>query len=299
MNDLEDMVRQFTEQLRKNNERKTLFEQELKKLGDALEAKKQEVEELTNKALENTGGERRHPTKTKQQLANTAMALKKTIERDETEQPSERVLLEQANKFGTYLDDGMKEVREMTKVRSFLDKNLENRIANWLAIRRSIVKTVSAYFSSYMAQRGFIGKLIFDFSAATLAISIEERAEKDKEGGEALGQKGKGKGGERSLSGLSGGERSYSTVCLLLALWRSLGGNFRAMDEFDVFMDSGNREASLLLLLQHCKAQRKQQYLFITPDKKQIPTNSAMVTTHELKQPRSTNNIVGYASQSH
>ena len=48
---------------------------------------------------------------------------------------------------------------------------------------------------------------------------------------------------------LSGGEKSFSTVCLLMALWDSVDSPIRAMDEFDVCMVSMIRENSFELLL--------------------------------------------------
>ncbi len=44
---------------------------------------------------------------------------------------------------------------------------------------------------------------------------------------------------------LSGGEKSYSTVSLILALWEVMSPPFRFLDEFDVFMDAVNRRLAL------------------------------------------------------
>ena len=42
----------------------------------------------------------------------------------------------------------------------------------------------------------------------------------------------------KNMKTLSGGERSYTTVCFIMSLWDSIDAPFRCLDEFDVFMVS-------------------------------------------------------------
>ncbi|CAA6656146.1 unnamed protein product [Spirodela intermedia] len=68
----------------------------------------------------------------------------------------------------------------------------------------------------------------------------------------------------RDTRGLSGGERSFSTLCFALALHEMTEAPFRAMDEFDVFMDAVSRKISLDTLVDFAVAQGS-QWIFITP----------------------------------
>ena len=48
---------------------------------------------------------------------------------------------------------------------------------------------------------------------------------------------------------LSGGERSFSTVSLLLSLWDTASSPLRCLDEWDVFLDAGNRGVAARMLV--------------------------------------------------
>lgn len=69
----------------------------------------------------------------------------------------------------------------------------------------------------------------------------------------------------RGTKTLSGGEKSFSTICMLLALWESMGSPIRCLDEFDVFMDNVNRDISMNMIIGAARRSVGRQYILISP----------------------------------
>eukprot|EP00815_Leptocylindrus_aporus_P002118 CAMPEP_0116072362 /NCGR_PEP_ID=MMETSP0322-20121206/14449_1 /TAXON_ID=163516 /ORGANISM="Leptocylindrus danicus var. apora, Strain B651" /LENGTH=112 /DNA_ID=CAMNT_0003561125 /DNA_START=88 /DNA_END=423 /DNA_ORIENTATION=+ len=69
----------------------------------------------------------------------------------------------------------------------------------------------------------------------------------------------------KDVKALSGGERSYTTLALLIALGEHLETPFRVMDEFDVFLDPISRKLALEAMIQMAKSMSHRQFIFITP----------------------------------
>lgn len=144
-----------------------------------------------------------------------------------------------------------------------LSKQLDLRKLTWIKFRISKAKRTRWNFNRYLQERNFLGKLQFDHENEALHVNVNP----NKRDGAA--EKAAGAGGLLSLASdthaLSGGERSYSTVSLMLALWEVMELAFVAMDEFDVFMDQVNRKVSIQLLLDLGKARPDRQFIFISP----------------------------------
>ncbi|EJW83824.1 hypothetical protein WUBG_05265 [Wuchereria bancrofti] len=67
-------------------------------------------------------------------------------------------------------------------------------------------------------------------------------------------------------TGLSGGERTYTSACFVMALWQAMGTPIRCMDEFDVFLDLNNRKIVMELFADLATRQYPSyQFIFFTP----------------------------------
>ncbi|CAG9563934.1 unnamed protein product [Danaus chrysippus] len=88
---------------------------------------------------------------------------------------------------------------------------------------------------------------------------------------------------------LSGGERSYSTMALIMALWECVELPFYFMDEFDVFMDNVNRDIVWDLLVKFAARRPSRQFVFFTPQT--LPITASDIIVHSLDNPTRMNNV--------
>ena len=68
-----------------------------------------------------------------------------------------------------------------------------------------------------------------------------------------------------NIQSLSGGERSFSTLAMLVSLGATIECPFRVMDEFDVFMDQVSRKVAMQELVDMAREMPNRQFVFITP----------------------------------
>ncbi|KAF6826633.1 DNA repair protein [Colletotrichum musicola] len=131
--------------------------------------------------------------------------------------------------------------------------NLEDRLNRWRLFQRHISARARICFQYLLSERGFRGKLAIDHPQRRLSLFVEPDETK------------KGTSG-RSTKTLSGGEKSFSSICMLLAIWEAMGSPLRCLDEFDVFMDNVNRKISTNMLITAARRSVSRQYIMITPN---------------------------------
>ncbi|CAG7832928.1 unnamed protein product, partial [Allacma fusca] len=73
------------------------------------------------------------------------------------------------------------------------------------------------------------------------------------------------KGIQEFASSMSGGERSFTTICFLITCWQLMDMPFFILDEFDVFMDALNRKTSQEFLMKVAESKPHSQFFLFTP----------------------------------
>ncbi|KZP04196.1 hypothetical protein FIBSPDRAFT_807094 [Athelia psychrophila] len=184
-------------------------------------------------------------------LNATKNALK---ERERRHGASVEEMTVEVNKAKANLDSAEKELKNMWSLNKALGSSLSLRRARWQEFCRHISLRCKLVFQCHLSNRGYYGKVLFNHEAGTLQLKVQTDEQAQTQGAR-----------DKDPRSLSGGEKSFSTICLLLSLWESIGCPLRCLDEFDVFMDAVNRRISMKMMIDTANASDKKQYILITP----------------------------------
>ncbi|KAG1721027.1 hypothetical protein EDB19DRAFT_1898382 [Suillus lakei] len=170
--------------------------------------------------------------------------------------------------------------------RSRFEKSLVICLTRWQEFRCHIALRCKVVFQYHLSNRGYFGKIRFDHANQTLQLKVCLLVQTD----DQMVTQGR----DKDPRSLSGGEKSFSTICLLLSLWDAIGCPLRCLDEFDVFMDAVNRCISMKMMIDTANASDKKQYILITPrDMGNIHVGQT-VRVHQMNDPERGQGILAF-----
>jgi len=130
------------------------------------------------------------------------------------------------------LETKMKQLVSVEENVTRLVEDLRERKERWKTFRSHISEMSNQSFDGILNKKGSSGFIEFDHKYKQLNLVVQ------KDNRDEMTQ-------TNDVKALSGGERSFTTLSLLLALGESLETPFRVMDEFDVFLDPVARKIAL------------------------------------------------------
>ncbi|XP_077388554.1 structural maintenance of chromosomes protein 6 [Festucalex cinctus] len=245
--------------------------QSIQELEAALQSKEQEVQESMSKARR-ISPERLEVERSARGLDTEISRLKvKIATQQEQEGDREEIIREYRDALARYKNTGQ-QVKNLNMFIKSLDRVMDRRLKVFSDLRRYLSARCKYHFNSMLAHRGYKGSMSFDHKKETLTIAV---------------QPGRGSEGDwANMRLLSGGERSFSTVCFVLSLWAITEAPFRCLDEFDVYMDMVNRRISVDMMLRVADTQRYRQFIFITPLSMSTLPESDLITILRLNDPQ-------------
>ncbi|MXQ87792.1 hypothetical protein E5288_WYG018072 [Bos mutus] len=253
------------------------YEDKQKEHLDTLNKKKRELD-MKEKELEEKMSQARQICPERIEVKKSASILDKEINRlrqkIQAEHASygdrEEIMKQYQEARESYLDLDSK-VKTLKRFIKLLEEIMIHRYKTYQQFRRCLTLRCKLYFDNLLSQRAYCGKMNFDHKNETLTISV---------------QPGEGnKAAFNDMRALSGGERSFSTVCFILSLWSIAESPFRCLDEFDVYMDMVNRRIAMDMILKMADSQRFRQFILLTPQSMSSLPSSKLIRILRMSDP--------------
>ncbi|KAI6661713.1 hypothetical protein LOD99_9900 [Oopsacas minuta] len=273
IDNLKDDVKTHIELYREKREK---FENIIRGEAANCEKFRDEAEQLASEALRNCG----ERIDTESNSATLESVIKQTKKAIQLQQESQIMSREECTQKLTKRIEEYKVHKDTMKVMS----RLFNKLSVALAIRMKkheelqdmMIIRASHYFQQHLSKRNYSGRIRFDPKSETLNLEVTTNRQN--------------KRGTHNTCTLSGGERSYTTVCFIMSLWEAMESPFRCLDEFDVFMDMVNRAISIDLMMNTAAEFPDRQFIFFTPlDMTSYINSNVDVKILRLSQPERSN----------
>ncbi|XP_030800928.1 structural maintenance of chromosomes protein 6 isoform X1 [Camarhynchus parvulus] len=235
---------------------------------DLLVSKEKELEEKKAKARQ-IFSEPIRVSRTVKSLDAEMNRLREKINLESSHRGNREEIIQQFQYAKERYEDASNKVKNLRRFIGVLDEVMAERLKVYRQFLRSLSMRCKLHFEHLLRARGCSGRIMFDHKNETLSITVQPREEET--------------AAHSDLRSLSGGERSFSTVCFILSLWNISESPFRCMDEFDVYMDMVNRRIAVDMILERADFQCYRQFILFTPlSMSSLPTSPHI---HILRMP--------------
>ncbi|ORX37312.1 hypothetical protein BD324DRAFT_440475 [Kockovaella imperatae] len=206
-------------------------------------------------------GDRVNSRRTIEQIKKEKEATEKArIEAEKRQGVSLEEIMPRYQKAKDELAELKRQLANFRSVANQVKQMFRTRMRWWELQRNSIAIRARTLFIVNLHKRNLEGKLLFEHKKKKLGVRIQTTG---------ITKKRDAGGAEEARfkvpKNLSGGERSFSTVSLLLSLWDTASCPIRCLDEWDVFLDAGNRGVAAKMLVEGAKESQGKQFILITP----------------------------------
>lgn len=211
---------------------------ERRRAEEKREQKRQAVEDFVQQASE-VAPDRVHIPEGENRQSIEAKYQKLRAQLHQREQrlgATDQQIYDRATDATTRYEEVREKTQDVDETIAALKLAIEHRLHLWRQFQRQISARIRIQFSYLLSERGFRGKIELDHRQRKVNIQIEPDETRKSSFG-------------RNTKTLSGGEKSFSSICMLLSVWEAIGSPIRCLDEFDVFMDNVNRSISTNMLV--------------------------------------------------
>ncbi|NXC47786.1 SMC6 protein, partial [Penelope pileata] len=242
----------------------------IKKHKQLLDAKEKELEEKTAQARQ-IYSERIEVSRTVKSLDAEMNRLRERINTEKDHRGNTEEIIQQFLDAKERYEDANSKVKNLKKFIRLLEEIMTQRFKIYSQFLRLLSIRCKLYFDHLLRVRDCSGRILFDHKNETLSITVQP-GEEDR-------------AAPSNVRSLSGGERSFSTVCFILSLWSITESPFRCLDEFDVYMDMLNRRIAMDMILKLADSQCHRQFILLTPQTMSFLPVSSRIRILRMQDP--------------